>query len=104
MDAELRKLNETAGLTQQITGLEARRAELDEPDDRKPGRSPTTTSPPHRPRPRRRGRRRSRQQKALFQAIVAEIKVVSRAEICPSSLCPWFDHHAGQWGREDSNL
>lgn len=22
----------------------------------------------------------------------------------PSSLCPWFDHHACQWGREDSNL
>jgi hypothetical protein len=42
--------------------------------------------------------------KALLQALVEEIRVVSGAEIYPSFACPRFDHRQGQRARQDSNL
>ena len=105
IDAELRKVNETldryfhafehgtmpeqacapriAALTQQLAGLDARRAELAQPDDDPEPLSDDDLAALTTHVRNIVANGDPAQQKALLQAIVAEIKVASRAEISP---------------------
>lgn len=92
-----------AELSRRLRGLEARREELAVDEAPKPLTDEElralqahvrevieTGDPPAR--------------KALLQALVEEVRVVSRAEMYPSFSCPRFDHRQVQRARQDSNL